>query len=55
MENVDLSYESGAVEAYSKAFLVYSLYGWIELWFQRGRRESAEEIGQLFMGVGVPK
>lgn len=35
-------------EAYAKAFAAYSLYGWIEVWFQRGMQESAEEMKQLF-------
>ncbi len=35
-------------EVYAKAFVAYSLYGWIEVWLQRGMRESAEEMKQLF-------
>ena len=35
-------------EVYAKAFAAYSLYGWIEVWFQRGMQESAEEMKQLF-------
>ena len=37
-------------EVYAKAFVAYSLYGWIEVWFQRGMQESAEEMQQLFQG-----
>lgn len=40
-------------EAYAKAFVAYSLYGWIEVWFQRGMQESAEEMKQLFQSQGV--
>ena len=40
-------------EVYAKAFVVYSLYGWIEIWFQRGMQESAEEMKQLFQNQGL--
>lgn len=40
-------------EAYAKAFAAYSLYGWIEVWFQRGMKESAEEMKQLFKIQGL--
>ena len=40
-------------EAYAKAFAAYSLYGWIEVWFQRGMQESAEEMKQLFKNQGL--
>lgn len=40
-------------EAYAKAFVAYAFYGWIELWFQRGMRESAEEMKQLFQSQGL--
>lgn len=40
-------------EAYAKAFVAYSLYGWIEVWFQRGMQESAEEMKQLFQNQGL--
>lgn len=38
---------------YAKAFVAYSLYGWIEVWFQRGMQESAEEMKQLFRIQGL--
>lgn len=41
------------IEAYSKAFLAYSLYGWTETWFQRGMEESAEEMAGLFKMQGI--
>lgn len=44
----DLNTELPALEAYAKAYAAYSLYGWIEVWFQRGMRESAEEMTALF-------
>ena len=37
-----------AVAAYASAFAAFSLYGWIEVWFRRGMRESAEELRALF-------
>lgn len=40
--------EQSALEAYAKAFVAYSLYGWTEVWFQRGMQESAEEMADLF-------
>ena len=40
-------------EVYAKAFVAYSLYGWIEIWFQRGMQESAEEMKQLFQSQGL--
>lgn len=39
--------------AYSKAYAAYALYGWIELWFQRGMRESADEIAGMFKERGL--
>ncbi len=40
-------------EVYAKAFAAYSLYGWIEVWFQRGMQESAAEMKQLFQNQGL--
>lgn len=40
--------ENSKVEAYSRAYVAYALYGWIEVWFQRGMQESAEEISEMF-------
>jgi len=45
--------EHSQVEAYSRAYAAYVLYGWIEVWFQRGMRESAEEIAELFERQGL--
>ena len=35
-------------EAYTRAYVAYTLYGWIEVWFQRGMQETAEEIAEMF-------
>lgn len=40
-------------EAYTKAYAAYALYGWIEVWFQRGMQESAEEIAGMFKNQGL--
>lgn len=48
LDLVELKPELPGREAYAKAFVAYSLYGWTEVWFQRGMRESAEEMKQLF-------
>lgn len=40
-------------EAYAKAYFSYALYGWIEVWFQRGMRETAEEIVGMFQSQGL--
>lgn len=41
------------IEAYSTAFVAYSLYGWIDVWFQRGMVESSDEIAELFKTQGL--
>ena len=46
--------ELEAKAAYASAFAAYSLYGWVEVWFRRGMRESAAEMAALFEGVGRP-
>ena len=40
-------------EAYAKAFVAYTLYGWVEVWFQRGMAESSEEMAGLFKMQGL--
>lgn len=45
--------EHSQVEAYARAYVAYVLYGWIEVWFQRGMSESAEEIAGLFQSRGL--
>lgn len=48
-----LTPECEMAEAYSKAFAAYALYGWVDVWFQRGMRESADEIAELFKKNGL--
>lgn len=40
-------------QAYAAAFVAYTLYGWIDVWFQRGMVESADEIAELFKAQGL--
>lgn len=40
--------EHAKEEAYARAYVAYALYGWIEVWFQRGMCETAEEIAEMF-------
>lgn len=40
-------------QAYAAAFAAYTLYGWIEVWFQRGMTETADEIAELFKAQGL--
>ena len=41
--------ELEAKAAYASAFAAYSLYGWVEVWFLRGMRESPAELAALFV------
>ena len=41
------------VQAYTTAYFAYVLYGWIDVWFQRGMRESADEIAEMFYAHGL--
>lgn len=50
LDTMEMKPDLPKAEAYAKAFAAYSLYGWIEVWFQRGMQESAEEMQQLFQG-----
>lgn len=45
--------EYEAAQAYMTAFVAYTLYGWIDVWFQRGMKESADEIAALFQNAGL--
>ncbi len=45
--------EHSKIEAYARAYISYTLYGWIEVWFQRGMQESADEIAGMFKGQGL--
>lgn len=52
LDIMELKPDSSKAEAYAKAFAAYALYGWVEMWFQRGMQESAEEMRQLFQNQG---
>lgn len=39
--------------AYSSSFSAYTLYGWIDTWFQRGMSETSEELYNLFKTQGL--
>lgn len=45
--------EYDKIQAYSTAFVAYTLYGWIDVWFQRGMVESSDEIAELFKTQGL--
>lgn len=40
-------------QAYAMAFVAYTLYGWVDVWFQRGMVETADEIAELFKVQGL--
>jgi len=40
-------------QAYASAFFTYALYGWIDVWFQRGMKESSDEIAVMFKAQGL--
>ena len=41
------------IQAYQAAFIAYGLYGWIEQWFERGMKESPEEMSELLKRAGA--
>lgn len=45
--------EYEAIQAYTTAFVAYTLYGWIDVWFQRGMKESSDELAALFKAQGL--
>lgn len=45
--------EYDKVQAYTAAYFSYVLYGWIDVWFQRGMVESADEIAEMFRAHGL--
>ena len=53
LDTFELKPDLPKAEAYAKAFVAYSLYGWIEVWFQRGMQESPEEMKLLFQNQGL--
>ena len=36
--------EQELAAAYSSSYVVFFMYGWIEVWFRRGMRDTAEEL-----------
>ena len=49
LSNCGFHLELEAKAAYASAFAAYSLYGWVEVWFLRGMRESPAEMAALFV------
>ncbi len=49
VEQLGIDFDGPAIEAYAKGFVVYHLYGWMEVWLERGMRESPREIEQLLI------
>ena len=47
-----LSLDGTPVEAYTGAYLMYLVYGFIEVWFRRGMIDSSEEMAELLSSVG---
>ncbi|MDO5403846.1 MAG: TetR-like C-terminal domain-containing protein [Eubacteriales bacterium] len=45
--------EHSKVEAYTSAFVAYTLYGWIEVWFARGMQETPQEMAEMFKSQGL--
>ncbi len=54
LSNCGFQPELEAKAAYASAFAAYSLYGWVEVWFLRGMKESAAEMAALFRGTETP-
>lgn len=45
--------EDEKIKVYASAFVAYALYGWIDIWFQRGMIESSQEMADLFKSQGL--
>lgn len=45
--------ECEKTQAYASAFVAYTLYGWIDVWFRRGMQESAQEMAEMFKAQGL--
>lgn len=43
--------ELDTIPAYSSAYAAFLLYGWIEVWFRRGMKETAAELAS-YLGFG---
>lgn len=53
LEIFELKPDLPKAEAYAKAFAAYSFYGWIEVWFLRGMKETADEMRMMFQEQGL--
>lgn len=47
--------EDSNVWAYTKSFIAYGMFGWLQTWISRGMQESAEEMTQLLLSSGYKK
>lgn len=47
--------EQEAIPAYSSAYVAFFLYGWIEVWFRRGMRETAGELASYLRAVPLTR
>ncbi len=50
MNATQLKVDGSMALAYSSAYIIYLLYGWIEVWFQRGMKDSSAELQALLKG-----
>ena len=39
--------------AYTKSFIAYGTYGWIEEWINRGMQESAGAMAEMLSSYGM--
>jgi AcrR family transcriptional regulator len=53
IEENGASPEDDNMGAYTKAFVAYGTYGWIEEWIARGMQESAETMASLLSAHGM--
>ncbi|MCI8280897.1 MAG: TetR/AcrR family transcriptional regulator [Lachnospiraceae bacterium] len=44
--------EQDVISAYSSAYAAFFLYGWIEVWFRRGMKETAAELAN-YLGAAT--
>lgn len=47
-----LKLDGTPVEAYTGAYLMYLVYGFIEVWFRRGMIDSSEDMAELLSSAG---
>lgn len=48
----DMNPDDDKIAAYMKAYVAYLFYGFIDTWFRRGMKESADEMAALFAMQG---